>query len=392
MRFHAGQLVVADPGANFSPSVMHWGRIEFWERHGGAWVFAHELLPPQVPATSPVSFGDAIALDGEWLAVTSKPGLTSRGRIFVYRRDPAGAWNLQATIEEPTGGNPLYSRFGSAVAMVGEVLVVGDPRFSGYGPGVAYVWHRDTSDQWVLQGTLMPSQRRDGDEFGSTIVAEGNIVAIAAPGLAPVGSGEPVYVFQRNGDGSWPPNESKRLVASDGYSATFGGSLAISDGFVVVGDPQRNESPSSPQRTAVHVFAVGESRDICVPPPGAGAGECRLDTFGSPLAGGVGPGLVLSRCAPLTRWVAVASASGGPGISNVVLGGAPLCVGAPVLRVGFGQLSANATIGFLEPGEWTPAAAPLFAAIGSLHAQAYVAQPGGLQNAGLTNAIGLELR
>jgi len=90
--------------------------------------------------------------------------------------------------------------------------------------------------------------------------------------------------------------------------------------------------------------------------------------------------------------VAVASTQGGAGASNVVLGGAPLCVGAPLLRVGFGQVGPNTTMAFLEPGSWTPAAAPWFAAVGSLYAQAYVAQPGGPQNSGLTNAIRLGLR
>ena len=88
----------------------------------------------------------------------------------------------------------------------------------------------------------------------------------------------------------------------------------------------------------------------------------------------------------------MASTQGGAGASNVVLGGAPLCVGAPLLRVGFGQVGPSTTMAFLEPGSWTPAAAPWFAAVGSLYAQAYVAQPGGPQNSGLTNAIRLDLR
>lgn len=99
---------------------------------------------------------------------------------------------------------------------------------------------------WVLQDVLVPvSDPVTPKTFGSTgpwmgkaISIRGDKIAIGARAVSPSGAGS-VYVFHRDASQDW--NEVAYLQATPGRP-DFGGSVAISTDFLVVGAPSRNGS------------------------------------------------------------------------------------------------------------------------------------------------------
>src|SRR5919109_1334983 len=70
---------------------------------------------------------------------------------------------------------------------------------------------RRSGDRWTEQGMLRAKDGVLGDGFGTAIAAEGNLLAVGAPGA---GGGGAVYVFERGAGGRWA--ERARLTAPGG--------------------------------------------------------------------------------------------------------------------------------------------------------------------------------
>ncbi|MCA9632398.1 MAG: hypothetical protein KC766_32315 [Myxococcales bacterium] len=105
------------------------GAVHVFERSGGAWVSGDAL-----GATSPAprgGFGESIAFDGELLGVgehadPSQAGGDVRGAVTTYHRG-TGTWEvLERLVPDGALGSP-DARFGHAVALGGDRLVVGAP-------------------------------------------------------------------------------------------------------------------------------------------------------------------------------------------------------------------------------------------------------------------------
>lgn len=155
---------------------------------------------------------------------------------------------------EAAGGARPGARFGQAVALAGQLLVVGAP---GAAPdtegrasaevGTVQVLRR-TGDGWVPDAVLVPHPAVPGSRFGWSVATDGQRVVIGAPGAPGLGPrpaslpGEEragtgaVHVFVRRADG-WQPEA--RLVPPPGApTAAFGTSVALDADHVAVGDEQ----------------------------------------------------------------------------------------------------------------------------------------------------------
>jgi hypothetical protein len=74
--------------------------------------------------------------------------------------------------------------FGRRVAVSGDTIVVGangdDER--GVDAGAAYVFERDASGAWIQKQKLLPPQLRDGDFFGWSVAIDDGFLVVGAPG------------------------------------------------------------------------------------------------------------------------------------------------------------------------------------------------------------------
>ena len=278
------------------------------------------------------NFGVAVALSGDTLAVganqedSSAAGVNAdqadnggadSGAVYVFTRDVDGNWTQQAYLK--ASNTDPGDRFGSAIALSQDTLVVGAPneasRASGIdgnqgsnnseGAGAAYVFVRDLAGAWTQQAYVKASNTHAGDNFGAALSLSGDTFVVGAPREdgAGVGVDGPqnsnralnsgaAYVFVRDGIGAWSQqgyfkasntgsqDQFGRAVTSHGDFIAVG-ALEDSDATGLNGDENTNTSVNS---GAAYLFAYdsigGWSQAAYIKAPNTGAG----DTFGASLA------------------------------------------------------------------------------------------------------------
>jgi|GEM_PF-4207713 len=134
--------------------------------------------------------------------------------------------------------------FGSSLSIVNNTLLVGaySEDDQGANSGAVYVFNRNNTN-WTQQTKILPSDGKEGDEFGYSIIYNGDTALIGAPYADGKGA---VYVFAKTGK-LW--SQQQKLIASDGSAgALFGSSIALSGNSALIGAPSANA------KGAVYVF------------------------------------------------------------------------------------------------------------------------------------------
>lgn len=128
--------------------------------------------------------------------------------------------------------------FGSAVAIDGDRLLIGNPDEFPFSPmppaalGAVHVFEAG-SEGWIQIEAVSWSQGSVADGFGKAIAVEGDWLAVGAPGSN--GGRGAVVVYRRDGE-SWTEDANIRLT--DGAEgSSFGQAIAWMDGSLVVGAP-----------------------------------------------------------------------------------------------------------------------------------------------------------
>ncbi|MCH7797135.1 MAG: hypothetical protein IID28_01655 [Planctomycetes bacterium] len=183
-------------------------------------------------------FGWRVALDGD-IAVISAPGDNENGEgsgaAYVWRYDTnTSQWLEEAKLTASDGA--LSDRFGSSVAVSGDVIVVGAwfDDDSGDQSGSAYIFRYDAgSDQWLEQTKVLASNGQAGDRFGSSAVARGDTVIVGAQSESPGGQAGAAYVYRFDGV-SW--NADGAIAAFPAAAGDlFGTSMSIDGDTLIVG-------------------------------------------------------------------------------------------------------------------------------------------------------------
>ncbi len=180
-------------------------------------------------------FGWSVDLDTD-LAVIGAPfvGNDDAGAVYVYRH-VNGTWSEEARLVSP---NPAaFEQFGEAVAVSGNVIVVGAPANGDLGDdsGVVYIFEYDGQD-WSFSAAFSGPDTDADDRFGHAVDADDDHVLVGAPGHQGAGS---AYVFRNDAGSGWlfeAKVQSSDLAASD----DFGHSVALDDDGALVGAPLHN--------------------------------------------------------------------------------------------------------------------------------------------------------
>lgn len=186
----------------------------------GGWSEVATLSVPE----GALGFGSALVLDGDTLAVGAPSTDNGAGGAWIYQRDAGGPgeWGLVAELV-PSDPLDSFDRFGISVDLDGDRAVAGaDGRFP---EGAVYLFERDAgdTDAWGVVASVT-----GGDlEFGQAVAVSGDTLLVGAPGAAGA-----VYLFERQGDGSWLEITSHRDFsfsndAALGYSVAIEGDLAL---------------------------------------------------------------------------------------------------------------------------------------------------------------------
>lgn len=229
----------------------------FERQSDGTWAQAALLLPDDAVAHDQI--GWSVALSGERALVSANrhnAGAVNAGAAYVFERQGNGTWTQAAKLTASDPG--LNDFFGSSVALAGDRAVVGALRDDdgGEDSGSAYVFERQEDGAWVQVAKLTAEDADIDDLFGTSVALTGDRAVVGAFGAGGTdASFGAVYVYERQGDGSW--FQATKLTANDAGDGDdrdgLGYSVALAGDRVLAG-AIRAETPVSPDAGAAYVF------------------------------------------------------------------------------------------------------------------------------------------
>ena len=298
MTLSDGTLLVggSDPEVEWGADVFRRGAGTAWIRAGklslvstsgdAAWDLAALMRILQPPRR-------VVAADGNRALVAVVGGPRSSSGVRVFERESGGGgsdrWLERARFERSDAeGN---DEFGAALALAGDVALVGAPKHGE--SGAVYVFVRNPgSGEWRQEVKLLGVDVPTNAAFGTAVAFDGDVALIGVPGT-PDTAGV-VIAYQRDpATGTW--TEWSRVMPSppDGSGGDlFGTALALASDELLIGAPGADE-----ERGRVHRFV----RD---------ADTGRWRAAGAIVAPGVKAGFRLGTSVGLGANVAVAGAPG----------------------------------------------------------------------------------
>jgi hypothetical protein len=232
-------LFVGAPRADLlgSPTGLE-GRVVGFERLPQGLQEAVDLSAPSGLTLD--GFGASLALSGQRLLVGA-PGrdgtFADQGAAYLFELGPGG-WQLECELfaPDPAGGD----RFGAAVALAGDRLLVGAPDhdFLASNSGAVYVFE-SLAGQWLATGKLVRNFPASNQRLGSSLAAQPARVAVGAPsanGASAFAGLVEIFELQAG------QFAVARTVTSPplGIGSFFGSSLAVDGERLLIGAPGRN--------------------------------------------------------------------------------------------------------------------------------------------------------
>lgn len=179
------------------------------------------------------SFGVSVSLDGDTLLVGSfrdPINGTESGSATVFRFDGV-SWNEEQKLVAPDGID--LDRFGVSVAIEGEVAILGSRGAdeAGFDAGAVYVFRFDGM-MWQMEQKLLRSDAAAGDNFGSAVALNGEVILAGSLFDGREGNGS-ATVFRYDGN-SWL-EEQKLEPRNSAPFDNFGSSVALDENLAIVG-------------------------------------------------------------------------------------------------------------------------------------------------------------
>ena len=189
-------------------------------------------------------FGVAVAIDRSRVFVGNdgrRDGPPAAGMVTIHERIEDG-YREAARIRSPRSRDG--DEFGADLAIAGDLLVVGAPGMND-DRGGAWIF-RFHNHRWRVVGPVILRAPNIGDRFGEAVAIDGDLVVVGGPradvnGVLDRGR---VACFRVFGDRIRPPIELEPTIAMTGLR--FGTALAIAD-VIVVGAPGFDVPLSPPE-------------------------------------------------------------------------------------------------------------------------------------------------
>lgn len=171
-----------------------------------------------------------------------------QGACYVYVRSAGGVWPAvpTETLRDPT--RPAQDGFGISVAIWAGTIVIGTENSASR---AAYVYTRGFAG-WPANPT---ASLKTPDEFGFAVAIYGNSIMIGDPDVGNADGGNGVaYVFVKAG-GPWPLNRTCVVTPPVPANAVvFGWSVTIDRFAAAIGDQGLETSGGQPSSGAVYIY------------------------------------------------------------------------------------------------------------------------------------------
>ena len=216
--------------------------VDGHEQQGAAYVFTKADGVWNLSATLTASdgtafdiFGERVALSGNVAAIGAYQADDAKGAVYVFTGS-GSHWTQKARLVADDGA--ANDCLGWSLAVTGQHVLAGAPFVvTGNAETGAIYSFAPSGGTWAQTQKLVPDDSNSGDEFGSTVAADGTTAVVAADGAlvgANYGQGA-AYVYSLSRD-TW--TQQAKLIADDGVTDdNFGRSVAVSGSTVLVGAP-----------------------------------------------------------------------------------------------------------------------------------------------------------
>jgi hypothetical protein len=226
-----------------APAHQGTGAVYAFSEVAASWSEIDKLVA--FDAESGADFGRSVALDGATALVGAplhdEGGEVDAGAVYVFGFD-GSSWVFQEKLPAPAGSG-VGGHFGAAVALAGDLAIVGAP---GEGPvGAAHVYER-VGGNWGYGGALPPPAQ--GARFGQVLRLRADRALVSAVDPAATAPGA-AFLYQRNGS-VWTPTDLMVAAPPDG----FGLGIALGDDIAFVGAPYAGADVGT---VAVFTYAGG---------------------------------------------------------------------------------------------------------------------------------------
>lgn len=196
-------------------------------------------------------FGYAVAIEGE-IAVVGAPGQGGHAnKAYVFERQIDGTWEehqiLSPSSPQSAGG------FGWSVAIDEDIIAVGAP-YEDSAFGAAYLYEQEPDGSWTYAGRVVASDRSEDASFGIRVSLNNGVLLVGAEfgGGATSAYGR-AYLFSRSGTGSWEERLSVSPIDAVGGDR-YGFGADISEETVVIGAPSRASGAGADSDGEIFVY------------------------------------------------------------------------------------------------------------------------------------------
>ncbi|HET9133249.1 MAG TPA: choice-of-anchor B family protein [Gemmatimonadales bacterium] len=203
------------------------GAVHVFRRGTAGWTAAGTL--PAGTLSNGENFGAAISASGDRVAVGAPGREARKGAVYVFRRGADGSYVLEGTLTARRGA--AQHGLGAAVALAGDRLYAGAPnanQFTGY----VVTFAPSAGGQWAEAG-MLTNVEAGQTRFGSALAKVGEELWVGAP-LASGREGR-ILAIREGADGML--SVSTLGVADAQAGAQFGATFAVSGANAIVGMP-----------------------------------------------------------------------------------------------------------------------------------------------------------
>ncbi len=204
------------------------------------------------------AFGTAVAIQGDTAAVIADgddTGGLNVGAVYVFKRN-SGVWASQGKLIAPPASVSVEAQ-PQTVSLGGDFLAYGSGSQDG-NKGIVHLFSRTGAGAYGhiqdLKGTVVNGR------FGSALVISGNRLIVGAPSESGTGK---VYVYTLGGAGATFAEEI--LPPTSTLNQGFGSALAASSVGLVIGAPQRIGFESASEGNAYFLAWSGAIKALPLP-------------------------------------------------------------------------------------------------------------------------------
>lgn len=185
------------------------------------------------------NLGYAVAIDGDTIVVGAR-NEDVEGAAYVFVK-PSTGWTDTFETAKLKAANPVRNeKFGAAVAISGDTILIGD--YNQDGIGAAYIFEKPDGG-WVSMtqtAKLTPSDGASSDQFALSVAIDGDVAVAGSPKNDGAGSDAgAAYIYHKPDTGWVDMTETQKLTAASAVdSENFGTSVSIDDELMLIGLPQ----------------------------------------------------------------------------------------------------------------------------------------------------------